>query len=203
MHLPSGIKALLFDLGGVVLQLDWKMVFTQWAKHCPFSPAEVGRRFSMDTAYEQHERGKLSGAEYFAHLRSMFDFSGDEKALIDGWNALFVGEVEETVAIIARLKSEVPVYLLTNSNPAHEEFWRATYADTIALFTDVFVSSTLGHRKPDRSSFAAVAQMTGIELRSMLFFDDSMENVAGARAAGLPAVLFTGPSDITRALSHH
>jgi len=197
------IKALLFDLGGVVIGIDWEHVFESWAKHSPLSPDEMCRRFKMDNAYEQHERGELSEAGYFAHLRPLLEFEGNDEAFRNGWNAVFVGEIEETVEVLRRLRSRIPLYLLSNSNPTHEAFWKGAHSDTIALFSKVFVSSTLGHRKPERAAFDMVARETGIELKSMLFFDDTLENVEGARAAGLEAVLVTGPTDVTQALSRY
>ena len=201
MYLPPSIEALLFDLGGVIIEIDWKRVFQLWARDSPLSPKEIGNRFRMDRAYEQHERGQLSSTQYFTYLKSIFEFKGDDEAFVQGWNSVFVREVEDVVNIIPRLKSKVPVYVLTNSNPTHEVFLRTTYSETINLFTDVFVSSTLGHRKPERSAFDAVAAKTGVALASMLFFDDARENVEGARAAGLSSVQVTGPSDVRRALA--
>jgi glucose-1-phosphatase len=196
-------QALLFDLGGVVIAIDWERVFERWAQHSPLSPDEIYGRFRMDKAYEQHERGELSESEYFAHLRPLLEFEGDDEALRSGWNAVFAGEIKETVQVLQRLRPKIPLYLFSNSNPTHEAFWKRAYSDTVGLFTQVFVSSTLGHRKPEQAAFEAVASATGIELKSMLFFDDTRENIEGARAAGLQAVLVTGPDDISHALSRY
>jgi putative hydrolase of the HAD superfamily len=172
-----------------------------WATHSPLSRLEIGKRFSMDAAYEQHERGELTEAEYFAHLRAVLEFRGDDEELRHGWNAVFTEEIEPTVRLLPSLKSRMPIYLFSNSNPTHEAFWRTTYSETIGLFTDVFVSSTLRHRKPERAAFAAITRDTDIALSSILFFDDTLENVEGARAAGLQAVQVTRPSDVSAALS--
>jgi FMN phosphatase YigB (HAD superfamily) len=197
----SNIEALLFDLGGVVIGIDWERVFQRWAEHSPLSPYEIRERFKMDTAYEQHERGELSEAAYFTHLRTLLEFEGDNEQLRHGWNALFIGEIEETVTLIRSLKSKIPIYLLSNSNPTHEAFWRRSYPEAIELFTDIFVSSTLGCRKPERAVFEAIARETGVELASILFFDDTVENIEGARAAGLKAVQVNEPSDVSRVLA--
>ena len=77
----------------------------------------------MDSAYKQHETGALSSQAYFAGLKRKLEFSGDDQAFIKGWNALFVGEIEETVKLISVLSRDIPVYLLTNSNPTHESAW--------------------------------------------------------------------------------
>ena len=63
----------------------------------------------------------------------------------------------------------------------------------------MFVSPQIGHRKPDRSAFEFVAHSIAVPLESMLFFDDTLENVEGALAAGLAAVPVRGPADVKAA----
>ena len=200
LTLPHGISALVFDLGGVLVDIDWRRVFTRWAAHSPFSVDEIAVRFQMDGPYERHERGELDAANYFAHLRARLRFAGSDEALIDGWNAIFVGEIAPTVALVERYATQVPCFLLTNTNPTHEAAWRRDYPRAIAPFHEVFVSSTIGQRKPDRAAFDAVVARAGVPADELLFFDDSPANVTGARAAGLRAVQVHGPRDIASAL---
>ena len=62
--------ALLFDLGGVVLSIDWDRMFTRWAYHAGEEPDAIRARFSFDAFYARHERGEIGASEYFASLRS-------------------------------------------------------------------------------------------------------------------------------------
>jgi hypothetical protein len=63
------IRTLLFDLGGVVIDFDFDRVFRFWAARVSLEPAELGRRFSLDKPYEQHELGQRRVSDYFASLR--------------------------------------------------------------------------------------------------------------------------------------
>jgi len=136
IHPPPDVHALLFDLGGVILQINWNRVFQQWAKSSPLSAREMGNRFQMDTTYEQHERGQLSSSQYFSYLRNVVEYKGSDESFLKGWNTVFVREVNDVVDLLPCLKSKGPIYLLTNSNPTHEAFWRAAYSQTINLFTE-------------------------------------------------------------------
>lgn len=198
--LPGGVEAVLFDLGGVIIDIDWQPMFQHWTRHSPLSAAEMAARFAMDAPYAEHERGRLPAADYFAHLREMMRYQGSTDDMITGWNSIFTGEIKATVDLVRRIRRDVPCYLLTNTNPTHETAWRRDYASAIELFEQVFVSSTIGHRKPDRAAFEVVADSTSIALERFLFLDDTEENVVGARAAGLAAAHVTTPEAVCAAL---
>jgi putative hydrolase of the HAD superfamily len=74
------------------------------------------------------------------------------------------------------------------------------FANELSIFTSIFVSSELGLRKPDPEAFAEVASRAGFSPSEFLFFDDTSENVDGARAAGMQAVLVQSISDVRDAL---
>jgi len=200
IRLPPGVEAVLFDLGGVIIDIDWQPMFQHWARHSPLSAAEMAARFAMDAPYAEHERGRLDATDYFAHLREVMCYDGSEAEMIAGWNSIFTGEIKATVGLVRRIRHDVPCYLLTNTNPTHEAAWRRDYASAIGLFGEVFVSSSIGHRKPDRAAFEVVADSTGIAPERFLFLDDTNENVVGARAAGLAAAHVTTPEAVWAAL---
>ncbi len=195
------VSALLFDLGGVLLDIDWRRVFLEWSRYSPLSAAEIAARFQMDWAYREHECGHMSAHDYFAYLKQKVEYEGDERSFVLGWNSIFVGPITDTVDLLDTLGRRFPLYLLTNTNATHEAQWRTAYASIIGRFERVFVSSTMGHRKPDRKAFEHVLGETGRAAATVLFFDDTHENVEGARAAGLQAVQVAEPVDITRALA--
>ena len=68
-------------------------------------------------------------------------------------------------------------------------------------FDRVFLSFEMGLRKPERAAFDAIAEAIDTPLSSVLFFDDTIENVEAARAAGLPAVHVQSPVDVRQALA--
>ena len=194
------VNVLLFDLGGVLLEIDWMRVFLQWSSNSRLSAAEMADRFSMDVAYQNHECGQISGSEYFSYLREIMQYQGDEASFILGWNSIFVGLVNETINTLANISPEISLCLLTNTNTTHETEWRTIYSAVIDQFSKVFVSSTMGYRKPDRKAFEQVVEEMNVEANEILFFDDTEENVEGAKAAGLLAVHVTQPADIRMAL---
>ena len=192
--------ALLFDLGGVVMGLDWDRMFKCWADACGASPQELRRRWTLDEAYERHERREIGELEYFASLRKSLGVEIGDEALREGWGAIFTDPIDETVALLETLEDRVPLYAFSNTNAAHHAVWRARFAGALTSFRRVFVSYELGLRKPDRAAFHQVAREIGVRPERILFFDDTLANVEGARAAGLQAVHVVRPADVRNAV---
>jgi putative hydrolase of the HAD superfamily len=196
----KGIRALLFDLGGVLVDIDWDRAFAHWARHGARDPAQLRARFAFDEHYERHERGEIVAAEYYASLRDSLGIDVPHEVFDTGWKAIFPGLVAPTVALLRELHGRIPLYLFSNTNLAHQEEWSSRFAEALAPFDRVFTSCEIGARKPEREAFEHVARAIGVPLEAILFFDDTEANVLGARAAGMPAVHVRSPEDVRRAV---
>jgi|SRR5688572_9288040 glucose-1-phosphatase len=193
---PGPVDALLFDLGGVIIDVDFNRALERWALHARCDPAALRARFTQDTHYQRHERGEIDAAAYFASLRTSLGIAITDEHFQDGWKALLGREIPGMGAVLERAARKLPLYLFTNSNAAHEAIWSRQHSRVLSLFRRVFVSSALGMRKPDPAAFRAVAAATGVAPDRIAFFDDSLENVEGARVAGLRAVQVLSTADV-------
>jgi putative hydrolase of the HAD superfamily len=192
--------ALLFDLGGVVMGLDWDRAFRRWSDACGIAPETLRARYVFDEPYERHERGEIGELDYYASLRRSLAIDIGDEDFRAGWGAIFTEPVHETVALLEKLKDRVPLYAFSNTNEAHYAVWSKQFADALVNFRRVFVSSQMGLRKPERESFDYIAREIGVPPSRILFFDDTLANVEGALAAGLQAVHVRGPDDVRDAV---
>ena len=197
---PGSADALLFDLGRVVLDLDFNRTLRSWAQHAACEPAQLARGFLRNELYHRHEKGEISDAAFFAGLRSALGFELSDQQLIDGWNAIFVGEMPGISRLLARAAQRLPLYVFSNTNAAHVAYFSAEFAEVLGHFREIFLSSTIGLRKPDAEAYDHVVQAIGVPANRIVFFDDLAENIEGARARGLTAVLVTSPEDVAKAL---
>jgi len=197
---PGAVDALLFDLGAVIIDIDFDRVFTRWALHAGCDAASIKARFRHDAHYERHERGEIDAAAYFASLRSSLGIDLSDAQFNDGWQEVFVGEIAGMPALLRRAGAKLPLFVFSNTNAAHHATWSRRYADVLGLFQRVFVSCQLGKRKPDADAFRAVAAAIGVPPSRILFFDDALENVEGARACGMRAVHVRSMADVDVAL---
>lgn len=194
------IDALLFDLGGVLIEIDWRRAFSAWAEGSGTTAEAIAERFSFDSAYAAHERGEIGASEYFASLRRALRIDLSDGQFLAGWNAIFVGEVAGARELIAAAAARRPLYLFSNTCEAHRQHWMPRFEELLRPFTQRFLSCEIGLRKPDPEAFARVARLIGVPPRRIAFLDDTAENVAGARAAGMHAFLVRSPAEVAAAL---
>jgi putative hydrolase of the HAD superfamily len=198
---PGAADALLFDLGGVVLDIDFNKTLACWAAHAGCGPADLVARFGRDELYRLHEQGGISDAEFFEGLRQMLGIRLSDPQFLEGWNAIFAGEIPGIVTLLARAAKRLPLYAFSNTNTAHVEHFSRAYANVLGHFREIFLSSSIGLRKPDAGAYDHVVKAIGMPAHRIVFFDDLAENIEGARARGLMAVHVTSPDDVADALA--
>lgn len=194
------VEALLFDLGNVLVEIDFGRMFAALAEASGGDASVLRGRFTFDDAYERHERGELTFADYARSLRQTLGLDLADATLLAAWNAIFVQPVPGVGELLRRAGKRWPLYALTNTNAAHQEVWTRDYAEVLAPLERVFVSSEMGWRKPQPEAFLQVAREIGVVPERILFFDDTLENIVGAQAVGLQTVHVVSGQDTVDAL---
>ncbi len=179
--LPGAADALLFDLGRVVLDIDFNKTLACWAGHAGCSPADIAARFVRDDAYKRHERGEISDQAFFAALRGSLGLEISDPQFLEGWNALFAGEMPGIAALLIRARQRLPLYAFSNTNNAHVAHFSKQYADLMGNFRETFLSSSIGLRKPDPEAYRHVIAAIGAPAERIVFFDDLIENIEAAQ----------------------
>jgi putative hydrolase of the HAD superfamily len=198
---PRAVAPLLFDLGNVVIRIDFGRAFARWAEHAACDPAMLRARFSHDLPYQRHERGEIDAAAYFASLRASLALDLDDARLLEGWNAIFVEEMPGISNLLARLAPRIPLYAFTNTNSTHWAQVVKRFAGTVGHFRKVFTSPEMGLRQPEPAAFRHIETEIGVPARRILFFDDALENVEAARACGLEAVQVTSDATVKETIA--
>jgi putative hydrolase of the HAD superfamily len=198
---PGDADALLFDLGRVVLDIDFSKALASWAGHAGCDPAAIAARFVVDETFRKHETGMISDEAYFDSLRAALGIAIGHDQFLEGWNTIFAGEIEGITSQLERAAKHFPLYVFSNTNQPHVDYFTRAYAQTLKPFRELFYSSSIGLRKPDAAAFDHVVKAMGVPASRVVFFDDLADNVKSARALGIKAVQVKSSRDVADALT--
>ena len=196
------VDAIVFDLGGVLVDVDFRRGLEHWAAAARVPVESLASRWQRDEAYCAHERGELDDAGYFAHLRSTLQLPIGDPQMLGGWNAMLGEPLPGMEALVRDVAREHPLYVFSNTNPAHIAHFRPRYRPLLSHFRHVYTSCELGSRKPEPEAFSRLAAQIGVPPERLLFFDDLEVNVQGARRAGLNAFRVTRAEEIAALLQN-
>ena len=195
------VDALLFDVGGVLIDVDFQLVFADWAQCAGVPIEEIASRFRADAAYEAHERGEIGGTEYFATLRTSLGIDIADAQFEIGWCGIFRGLIPGAAELLRHLATIRPVYIFSNTNALHYARWQTQFPEIVTPITQTFCSQQIGLRKPDIKAYEKVCALIGLPPQRIAFFDDLADNIDGARRAGLVAHHVPSFADTERAVA--
>lgn len=190
------VDAIVFDLGGVLIDVDFRRAFRAWGTAAGVSADDLAARFAVDDACCAHERGELDDRGYFAHLRGLLRIELPDADMLAGWNAIIGEPVPGVEELVRRLALRWPLYVFSNTNPAHIAHFTPCCRPLLSLFRKVFTSCEMGARKPEAEAFERLSRRIGVPPARLAFFDDVQANVDGARRAGLQAFRVSSPAEI-------
>ena len=189
------MKALLLDLGGVVIGVDPRGCFQHWSAAAGVDAAVIASRWRADDAYEAFEVGAIDFNAYIESLSRRLGITLPEDDWRQGWNALLQEPFESVVNALPEIAARIPLYCFSNTNVVHQSVWEQRHAEALAPFRKIYTSWELGCRKPTVEAYRRVAADIGVAPGDILFLDDNHDNVVGARAAGMPARRVADPAE--------
>lgn len=183
----NGISAIVFDLGNVLLPFDWRRAAGAFCARARCSHRQLQDYFLTTPFVQRFESGEMTGPEFYQRLVADFSFAGtyDEFCLV--WSDIFTAD-DAMLALTARLKGQLPRYLLSNTNEIHYRFILERFPG-VADLDGHALSYEIGAMKPDRRIYEAAAAKFRLDPAATVFIDDIPANVEGARAAGWQGIV--------------
>lgn len=187
----------LFDLGGVLVRLRGPAFLLELTGMA--SEEDFWRRWLSCEWVRSFERGGCSAAEFSAGLVAEWGLGVSAEEFLEAFHNFPEGLYEGAAELVAEVRQRAKVGCLSNSNPPNWELMEQGWG-LGAMFDFVFVSHLMGRVKPDREVFDHVVATLGLPAQRIIFLDDNLENVEGARNAGLVARQVKAPQEARSAL---
>lgn len=192
-------KAVVFDLGRVLLDFDYRIATDRLAQRCALSSEELRRLLDQSPLLHRYEAGRLSDEQFFAEFQSAAAFRGDLAAFAPIFGDIFT-PIEPMIRVHADLRARgVPTFVFSNTNNLAVRHIRQCYPFFTGFSGYVF-SYQHNAMKPDARLYEVVERAAGDAGGALFYLDDRPENVEAARARGWQAILHVAPETSRRAL---
>lgn len=189
----SGVKNIIFDLGGVLLNIDFAKTEAAFKELGVNDFHEMFTQHHANDLFIQLETGALTELEFYEAFRSAAGVNLGNEQIKQAWNALLLDFRIPTLEWLDRIKNRHRIFLFSNTNQIHHDAFHASYQeqtgrnDFDSYFVKAYYSQHMGMRKPDLAPFLRIAEEQGLQVEETLFIDDTIKNVEAARAAGMLA----------------
>jgi HAD superfamily hydrolase (TIGR01549 family) len=198
----KGIKNIIFDLGGVLLTLDYKKTEAAFTKLGVTQFDQLYNQHKGTSLFNDLETGKISRHSFFDAITDATGISMTQEEITNAWNAMLGRFPEEWLTWLEGVSKCYNIYLYSNTNEIHYDAFIEIFQQQVGNkhFNDFFIkayySHTLGARKPDPESFLKIIQEQRLEPSETLFIDDTIGNIEGAKAAGLQTIHLKPPMTV-------
>ena len=185
------IKSIIFDLGGVILNLDYLKTEDEFKKIGVLNFKEFYSQKKQTLLFDDFEKGKIKPEEFISSFKESENLKIKEIDFINAWNAMLLEIPIEKLQFIDGLKKDYKIILLSNTNEIHIKKFEDDLKKNNMLeqfykcFDKIYYSSRMGKRKPEENCFKQVLEENGLIAENTLFIDDSIQHVEGAKKAGI------------------
>jgi glucose-1-phosphatase len=202
------IKNIIFDLGGVILNIDYQLTVNAFKKIGIENFDQLYSQKEQSLLFNKLETGHISKEDFFSEIEKIAPRPITHQQIISAWNAMLLDLPEERINLLKSLRYKYRIFLLSNTNRIHVESF-STYIDHIYgdslfknLFHSVYYSCEIGMRKPDREIFEFVLRKNSLVSNETLFIDDSIQHIEGARKLGIQTQLLEKGKTISELLEN-
>ena len=191
----QNIRHIIFDLGGVLLNIDYGA--TEKAFSALGIP-DFGGRYSQlkqSSVFDDFETGHLDRAAFLAAVRSFVaDLPLTDTQIEEAWNAMLLDFPLRRLQLLQQLRGHYDLFLLSNTNEIHELAFNAILAQShglpslAMLFDRVYFSHRVGMRKPGTKVFRHILEENELQPEHTLFIDDSPQHIEPAASLGIQTI---------------
>jgi glucose-1-phosphatase len=208
MNLQSDFDAIIFDFGGVLINIDYQLSISAFEALGVRDFNSLYNQAEQSKLFDDIETGKISAQFFINQLLSQLPPGTTANEVVSAWNAMILDVPADRVKLLQNLKSRgQKIYLLSNTNSIHiDKAWRKwkeaeVQVEPKVLFDNIYLSHEIGMRKPNKEIFEFVCTENALDPKRTLFIDDSIQHIEGASRIGIHAYHLKKDEDICQLFS--
>ncbi len=193
------IKAIIFDLGGVVVDLDFSNFINKIISQSPLNKPQTSIMLEFFRQSNIYHQGKMSNAEFYHLACDVLQVcSLDQAEFFTAFNSIISGFNPKITELIKnlRLTNQYKLIALSNINSSHWEYLLAKNWGFIEYFDEFVLSHEIHLVKPQPKIFEYVIQKAGCDPKEIVFIDDGLKNIRSAQNFGIRVIKFTNFEDL-------
>jgi len=200
--LISRAKAVVFDLGGVILNINPQLTYEEFIKLGFPDYRQYMKNSSEQSIFDDFEKGKCSPSEFRKFLCTNVNVTLSNQQFDKAWNSMLLDIPANRIETLMQTSKQTPIYLLSNTNKIHYDHYKtkaqhAGVNHVSDLFTNAFYSHEIGMRKPDDEIFQFLIEQLCCSPDQIVFIDDLEDNIASADRSGIKTIHICNGKDIS------
>ena len=198
------IKAILFDLGNVLIKVNTESLEEQLSKFGKIQKGTFVKYFNDSYTLNKYQEGKLTSSQFYTKTYKKFKLKIRYREFYAIWNSIF-DSYPEMDKIVEGLKSKYPeikLILFSNTNEEHYEFIKRKFP-VLELLDSRILSYEVGRQKPHSAIFKSALDFSKTLAKETFYTDDRLDLIKSARSRGFKAFQFTDAESLLNQLSKY
>ncbi len=201
-------KAIIFDLGGVIINLNYDATALAFKNTGIKNFDEVYSKQKQERLFDDFEKGIISPAAFRDVLRTHIPEPVTDQEIDNAWDAMLLDIPPSRIKWLQELSKNHRIFLLSNTNEIHIKAFTQILIDTYGenifekIFEKIYYSCRMKMRKPDAEIFEFVLKENNLFPHETLFVDDSEQHIKGAEKLGLNVYQLKTNEEIVTSLNY-
>lgn len=201
----KNIKAIIFDLGGVILNIDYDLTIKEFEKLGVLNSTSYYSKSEQKKLFNDLEIGKISEKEFISAVKLKTN-NANENQIKHAWNKMLLNLPLERLLFIKSIMYNYQTFLLSNTNSIHISCFKNNLTETEwkifeSAFNKIYFSYKIGMRKPSVKIFEYVLKENHLQAKNVLFIDDSIQHINAAQKIGIVTHHLKDSEDLTTILT--